>query len=215
LGGALILTSLINGFINSCISLNFYAIGFCLIGIILQLCFILETTNLVIKNRDKKMFQLNYRLDWQIKYDLYTKSSFIAAGSILIMEFLYALHCMNFFSVLFGTLFSHDGFVAFFTVFSILTTLFIIFKGKKTYSLIQEKISLLFDKLFSYFDKKMEDKEVTYKEWLEKNYSLEKTPDTITASTLPKAQTTKGRLVQTFKTKFWDTKSKVCKPYES
>lgn len=53
-----------------------------------------------------------------------------------------------------------------------------------------------------------------YKDWLSNSYNFDRTPTTITASTLPKAQTTKGRVVQTFKAKFWDTKSKICKPYE-
>ena len=53
-----------------------------------------------------------------------------------------------------------------------------------------------------------------YKDWLSNSYNFDRDLSTVTASTLPKAQTAKGRVVQTFKSKFWNTKSQICKPYE-
>lgn len=204
LGGVIIFIYFIIFFIQSCLSINFYQIGFSLICIIMQFCFILETTKFVSKNRDKKIFKLNYSLDWKTKYDLYTKISFISASFILILEFLYAT---NFFR-----LFSHFFILIFSILLFFYVTIVFVIKNKIFVSEIKNKFSLFIDKFFNYFDKK---EKLNYKSWLSENYSIEKIPDTVNASTLPKANTAKGRIIQTFKSKFWDTKAKVCKPYES
>ena len=80
----------------------------------------------------------------------------------------------------------------------------------------------LLDKFDAYLYKKFPPTQIVkkessgdeYKDWLSNSYNFDRDLKTVTASTLPKAQTAKGRVVQTFRTTFWKTKAQICKPYE-
>ena len=50
-------------------------------------------------------------------------------------------------------------------------------------------------------------------QWLFKSYNLDAMPTKVTSKNLPQAQTFQKRFVQRFRTTFWNTKAKVCKPY--
>ena len=200
---------------------------------ICQTWVIVQTYKYVDKLRNKTPFKKSSFLWGAIgDIDLYSFATLSSSVILFISFLIYSAIRIGMISWIFSGLFSKAGLVAVLMVAAIMSIIFfttksikiIRFIGNKSMDVadfLGEKWQILMDKIDVYLDKKFPRKTtnnktpVTYNSWLKDNYQINNLPTKITAATLPKAQTATGRVVQVFKSKFWDTKAKVCKPYEN
>ncbi len=191
----------------------------CLSFLVLQVCFVLQTSGLLDKYRHLSLFKkiefyVSGRLKW---YDKFTLGCVALAGII----FLLAL----------STSVVHSGVEPFHfgrILFGIIVVALLCVVAIKKMDYIRVVILYRKQKFDAWMDKRRLAEEARiaeeldkapkvdeYKEYLRQSYNMEALPTTITAATLPKAQKQSQRIVQVFRAKFWDTKAKICRPYES
>ena len=235
--GFVVWFSVLHFFIHS-LGHDFFRIGhmafttLCASFLIIQTLVIIQTSNFVKQLRNKKLFNLKYDFDNNY-FDLYSAISVITVLVLIVSLGIYSLIRIRFFGYLFAAIFSKIGLITL-TIFGLIFLIgYAILKSKNIIYVLSSKLNSFVAKfdnkweifmnkfdafLAKYFPQKERQKNTnpaTYQDWLKENYNLDTAPKTITASTLPKAQTASGRVVQTFKSKFWNTKAKICKPYEN
>ena len=192
----------------------------CLIWLILQVCLIIETSAWLDKYRELPLFtKIEYWRNGEWKwYDKFMLGCVALAG-ILFLFALSSIHVVHS-----GGAPVHVGRFLFAIV--VVVSLCVIAIKKMDY--IRVVIMYRKQKIDAWLEKRRLAEEARlaeelakapkvdeYKEYLRQSYNMEALPTTITAATLPKAQKQSQRIVQVFRAKFWDTKAKICRPYES